>query len=446
MATIRELFKSQNKDLYGLSGKIFIESRGLINPPRGAALLTSSPDAIADLIGNQIGGALGGSANRPSDTIFKNKTPFSRQISLLAPTTALLRDAVSENGVYYIKQSPAPGSILANMKQGASSPVGAIVGQAKNIIDKFGSPNEFKKLREKIKGISGVNTYGTKFAIDESGKPKNDKTLFTTHYPEYTKQSDGTFRQSSIKKRDNLNNSWDVINTNILRTRAEQKLENLENLENSHSSYIKIQVLGDKEPTYFNATISGLQEQISPEWQTYKFVGSPFNVYTYGGVERTLSFDFKLYAIDSDTKNAMLSKLNYLTKLVYPYKELVTTTYADSKDASQIMISPNFIKLSIKSLYNDVFGIVDSLQFSVEDNTAWATFSNNNKRHIIPTIISVSFGMKIIETKKSLNIQESNNTSVYNYNFRDEVNSNWTKVESYPTGKDKSELKTYSID
>ena len=82
MATIKDLFNKQNKDLYGLSGKAIIESRGLINPPRGAALLTSSPNALADLIGNQIGGALKGSANRPSDTIFKNNTPFSKPISL----------------------------------------------------------------------------------------------------------------------------------------------------------------------------------------------------------------------------------------------------------------------------------------------------------------------------------------------------------------------------
>ena len=51
MATILDLFKSQKKDIYGKSNNIRIESRGLINPPRGAALLASSPNALADLIG-----------------------------------------------------------------------------------------------------------------------------------------------------------------------------------------------------------------------------------------------------------------------------------------------------------------------------------------------------------------------------------------------------------
>ena len=81
MATLLDLFKSQKKDLYGKSENIRIESRGLINPPRGAALLASSPNALADLIGNQVSGVLKGSANRPSDTIFRNNTPFAKPIS-----------------------------------------------------------------------------------------------------------------------------------------------------------------------------------------------------------------------------------------------------------------------------------------------------------------------------------------------------------------------------
>ena len=77
MATLQDLFKSQKKDLYGKSEAIRIDSRGLINPPRGAALLLSSPNTIGDLIGNQVAGAFRGSANRPSDTIFRGKSLLS---------------------------------------------------------------------------------------------------------------------------------------------------------------------------------------------------------------------------------------------------------------------------------------------------------------------------------------------------------------------------------
>ena len=57
MPTINDLFKSQVKEIYGKSEKLRIDTRGIINAPRAAALLGSSPDALSSLIGNQIGGA-----------------------------------------------------------------------------------------------------------------------------------------------------------------------------------------------------------------------------------------------------------------------------------------------------------------------------------------------------------------------------------------------------
>ena len=125
MATIKDLFKQQNTDLYGVTGKIFIESKGLINPPRGAALLLSSPNSIGDLIGNQIAGAIGGSANRPSDTIFKDDSFLAKPISLFK-TPGALRDAIEKGQNYFVKTSPAPASVIGKVLHGASSPIGAI--------------------------------------------------------------------------------------------------------------------------------------------------------------------------------------------------------------------------------------------------------------------------------------------------------------------------------
>ena len=52
MPTINDLFKSQVKEIYGKSEKLRIDTRGIINAPRAAALLGSSPDALSSLIGN----------------------------------------------------------------------------------------------------------------------------------------------------------------------------------------------------------------------------------------------------------------------------------------------------------------------------------------------------------------------------------------------------------
>ena len=153
MATIQDLFKQQKKDLYGKSENIRIESRGFINPPRAAALLTSSPNRLGDIIGNQLGGALGGSANRPTDTIFRTHAVFQKPISLLAVTPAALRDSINIGQSYFVKEAPAPNSIIGKIKQGASSPVGVAAAVAQQAINKV-SPKALKKLARDLKNTN----------------------------------------------------------------------------------------------------------------------------------------------------------------------------------------------------------------------------------------------------------------------------------------------------
>ena len=186
MATIKDLFKKQNKDLYGLMGKLFIESHGLINAPRAAALLTSSPDAIADAIGNQIGGALGGNPNRVSDTIFKNNNVFSKPISL-GKTRRGLQDAVEAGKPYFVKNNPAPASLIAMARQGGTSPAGMAANLAVQAINKYGSKNGLKDLKNLFKKkIAEQNAYGSKYAKDDNNKLIKNDIIFSKYAPAYS--------------------------------------------------------------------------------------------------------------------------------------------------------------------------------------------------------------------------------------------------------------------
>jgi hypothetical protein len=445
MPTILELFKSKKKEIYN-KDEIRIESRGFINPPRGAALLVSSPNAIGDLIGNQIGGALGGSANRPTDTIFRSKIFLAKPISL-GKTQQGLKDAVEPEKIYHVKQNPSPTSIIANIKQGASSPLGAVTNLAVQAVNKYGSKAALNKLRDDLKNKipgGGGGKYG------ELDPISNKIKTFSEYYPVYNQarkynvssKVKESYIQTNIKKRTATDYTWDDLNQTIMESTEADWLPGFEKDLNTSISYIKMQVLGDDSPVYFNATITGLNETAAPEWNPYKFVGSPFNVYTYGGVERSLTFDFKLYFTNSAGKHALLTKLEYLTKLVYPYRELVESKYANS-DASQLMFSPNFIFLSIRSLYKDVFGIVDTLSFSIDDNVPWATSNNvkadksgmvsrSSEVSMIPTVINVNFGMKIIDNKNTFKITDEDNKKVFNYNFRnpDNIQAYTSKLQS----------------
>ena len=111
MATILDLFKSRKTEIYGgVGGQTFIESQGAINIPRKAALLASSPNAVGALIGNEIGGLVKGSSDRPSDLVFKDKKFFSKPV-IISPR-AISRGlkyafdtADGETNDYYIKNN-----------------------------------------------------------------------------------------------------------------------------------------------------------------------------------------------------------------------------------------------------------------------------------------------------------------------------------------------------
>ncbi len=432
MATIQDLFKSQKKDLYGLSGTILIESRGIINPPRAAALLTSSPDGLADLIGNQIGGALGGNPNRVSDTIFrKPKGIRTKPVTLPAVTQALLRDSVEAGEKYYIKQSPAPGSVFGKIKSGGSSPLGAAAALAAGALNTFGSKRGIESLKKKLKfkKPDSDKSYGPQWTTDELGgsKLRSEDFTFSQYEPTYgepdadflaAKRYTGKKRpeelaQTGIKKRD-VTKTYDTANDAINSTVIiyDDKLDSWKK-DNNKAGIVSVIIkpYGKDYNLILPGSISGISEDFSNEIQNFKYVGSPFNTYRFAGVERSIKFELKLYYTNETEKIMMITKINSLKELMFPYDSISEMTYADSK-ISQIAFSPNLIYLSIDGYYKNVFGIMDTLSVSIEDNTSWALndFGEDSKDKPYPTVVNISFGMKVIENPV---IKDKR----FNYNF-----------------------------
>jgi hypothetical protein len=401
MATIRDLFKEQNKDLYGLSGKAIIESRGLINPPRGAALLASSPNTLADLIGNQVGGALKGSANRPSDTIFKSDGKFQKPITL-GKTQVGVRDAIEKDTAYFVKQNPAPASIVADIAQGGSSIVGMAGAAAASAINKFGSKNALNELSKSLKKKQNAERYGTKYQNVQLGKkPLTEDKLFSTHY----KKSDGTLekRTSGI--------DFNTINSEILTILTkDDTISNTQvdtffkNNKKSQLPYVLIQKYGKQNDNILlPGTISGISEEATPEWLTFKYVGSPFNNYRYLGVEKTIQFELKMYYLDEKTKTSMKKSLDKLRGLVYPDEDISVVKYSEN-GYSPMNFNGNLIYLTINGLYDNLFGFIETLSISIEDTAPWSTTSddyiNGSEVKPYPTVINVSIGMKVINNPK----------------------------------------------
>ena len=111
----------------------------------------------------------------------------------------------------------------------------------------------------------------------------------------------------------------------------------------------------------FRATISGLSETFAPSWDSQKMIGNPFNFYTYSGVERSVTFNFKVYSLNAEEHLIAWEKLQFLTSLVYP----------QSYDANTSYITPPIIYFTLGSMYQKRASFIESLSYTVDDNTPW---------------------------------------------------------------------------
>lgn len=419
--TIMDLFKEQKDDIYGKSSTVLIETRGLVNPPRQAALLLASPNAIADLIGSAGSQLIGGNANRPSDTIFKNNKPLTKPISVV-PTVAQLRNAVEKGQSYFVKTEPSPGANIAGFIKNAVQSPAAAQTAAIQLVTKLGSKNALKDVKDYyslLKGAKRGLTYGPKYGIDSNGKVRDQEYKYSTHYPVYKQDPDKTdksFTIETLTPRD-TSKTWDLVNSEVLKIGITDPdgftsgsiIDDLETKNvGLNQTYVKFSLYGKGKDAniILPGTISGISEDFAPEWNSFKYIGSPFNLYRYGGVERTLKFDIKMYYTDKETKTSMINNLNRLRKLVFPDENIGVSTYpskpgGDDKSTSQLFFTPNLVYLTINGLYEKLLGVVDTLSFSIDDTTSWASATEDiqgkTSTKPYPTVINVSLGMKIIE-------------------------------------------------
>ena len=408
MAQIRDLFKSQKKELYGKLGEIRIESKGFVDVARSAALLTSSPSKVADAIGNQIGGALGGIANRPSDTIFKSEAPFAKPITLIALTQAQLRDAVEPKRDYYVKDNPAPNSIIKRLLDG-QSPASAAALVAQQGLNKFGSAKGLKKLGDSLKKISNENGFTNKTPFSEY------KQIYKSNVTNKTNLDLFSIDIKTEKREEVSKGGWDVAN-NLINTI--EKYDNSSELTNDIKKYreanqvwVLFKKQGNKSVVPFAGAVTGLSENVSPEWTNFRYLGSPFKVNRYLGVERALQFTLKLYYTTVQEKLVMIKKVNYLKSLAFPYEEISEMKYG---------ISPNLFYLTIGDMYKNIYGYIESLSFEIDDNTVWPNGDPNGNgsgrdNTLYPSVIDVQISMKIIENHKTETT--TGGITKYKYNF-----------------------------
>jgi hypothetical protein len=135
----------------------------------------------------------------------------------------------------------------------------------------------------------------------------------------------------------------------------------------------------------FRATITGLSETLSPSWDSNKFVGSPFNYYTYSNIERSVSFNFKVFSLNESEHEIAWGKLNALTDMVYPV------------DYRGNAVIPPLIAFTLGDMYFDKASFIESLSYTIDDTYPWEI---EKKGMILPMIVDVAVTVKFVENRK----------------------------------------------
>jgi hypothetical protein len=189
---------------------------------------------------------------------------------------------------------------------------------------------------------------------------------------------------------------------------------------NKDFATLKFESVATGKRARFRATISGLTETFTPSWESNKFVGNPFNFYTYNSIERSVTFTFKVFSLNYDEHRTAWSRLSFLSSLVYP-QSYINKNY----------VTPPFIKFTIGDMYKNKAAFIESLTYTVDDNTTWETglkqslvtdpttkqtelitserlvtstdaTIKSEGSYILPKIIEVAMTLKLVETPKEI--------------------------------------------
>lgn len=213
---------------------------------------------------------------------------------------------------------------------------------------------------------------------------KNKKTRFSSELKEI-------FYGRDIKRA--MGTTSDYLNTMVAYPSADGLTnDEIPSTEKQLGDYdfitLKFWSVYKKAAVNFRATLSGLTENLSPSWDSNRFVGNPFNFYTYNNIERKVNFSFKIYSLGEEEHIAAWQRINFLTSLVYP------------QEYGPVSITPPFIKFTLGDMFKNKEAFIESLTYTIDDNTNWEVGLNDDsvKDFKLPTIINVDISLTLVET------------------------------------------------
>ena len=284
------------------------------------------------------------------------------------------------------------------------SPSQAAVNFAKDGGDNYDNDSPYGKVMTpalflKEDAIAQRNDLSSKFVAYEADKfnlplPITNYIAVPTFSKEPKQMYSKTKLMDSLEVKRGMRNGSDELNrivqynsTDGLAPNKEERDPNLPTLKSLDLVELKFWSVAKQAAVNFRATLTGITETVSPTWDTQKFVGNPFNFYTYSNIERSVNFAFKIYALNADELKACWQKINFLTNLTYPQGY-----------AGNIAVVAPFIRFTLGSMYANKEAFISDLSYEIPDDAPWETGEDGMDEYILPKIVNVTMALKLVET------------------------------------------------
>lgn len=117
----------------------------------------------------------------------------------------------------------------------------------------------------------------------------------------------------------------------------------------------------------FRATVKGISERYTSNWDEFQYIGNADKVYNYKGFTRALSFNFTAVAMSLKELHPMWKRINYLLSLSKPSGYLKGS-----------YIVPPLVQLTIGDLYKNQPIVINQLSMTIPENASWETIDELN--------------------------------------------------------------------
>jgi hypothetical protein len=293
------------------------------------------------------------------------------------------------------------------------------IQQSGNLSIRYSS---LKKYTDSVKGVKQFGNPPLNFANQEYKTPDTDtgqrNDLSTKYIIEFSGESDDKKRKVKFLKEKNQSESnyndgtstgvWKYSKVPRKTDRTTLGIGTLGDSKNKAYPYdgersevssendfvpLKFTSVATGTSVIFRGTITGLSEQFSPSWDSSRFIGAPFNFYTYQSIERTVQFSFKVFSLTGLEHKACWSKLGYLSSLCYPQSYMSATG----------AVSAPFLKFTLGDMYRNKECFIENMSYNIDDNYPWEVGLNGKdlQNYRLPTIVEVTITLKFVEAKSN---------------------------------------------